>query len=259
MGRCNYLPALDFHPGKNLTPDDFGLSLPDSQWFRLLFVTHLLASTGFAIRREITMLASAPIGCQPDSKTLRNLCDLLTRAGLIETRTLPLLHSSKVNVIRLTENGKALCRRYDWDVKESEWDRISKFRSGDFNSHYLSLTLEFAFQARQRGGNVLLVAPEMYQGEVNDLPDLLLADNKTFELPVYILGNTNPSRKVYSNFLENLEGRIGLVALNPHWRGIQRRSAILSGKRGYLTDTETLILGLRDNTPGPLWVGEFIG
>ena len=89
--------------------------------------------------------------------------------------------------------------------------------------------------------------------------DLLLADNKTFELPVYILGNTNPSRKVYSNFLENLEGRIGLVALNPHWRGIQRRSAILSGKRGYLTDTETLILGLRDNTPGPLWVGEFIG
>jgi hypothetical protein len=251
------LPELNFHPDKELTPTEFGLNVPESQWLRLVYMLFLMSSTGFSIRREITALASDPMGCAPDSNTLRRLCEILTSANLIETKNVPLIRSSTVNLIRLTESGKLVCRRFGWDIKESEWDRLSRLRSAEFHLRYLTLTLEFCFQTRCRNDRVIEVAPENFGGRENDLPDLLVSYRRGI-LPVYIMGNINPKRKIFESILTNDDDLFGMVAINQSWRSIQSQRAISYRKKGVAADLENLVRNLKTGDAGPLWLNEFI-
>ena len=99
---------------------------------------------------------AAPLTCS-GSRSLRRTVELLVDNHLLEAETLRLLQpETSLALVRLTEEGRQLCRVLGWEPVESDWERLLRMKAPDWPKERLLEILIFAMHARLRGWGVQL-------------------------------------------------------------------------------------------------------
>jgi hypothetical protein len=141
---------------------------------RLLQALALMALTGFAVVPELCALMETSLRLTPGNHSVRNAFTRdLPATGLVVLETPQFIGPSRLGLVRLTELGRRTCPELGMEVAVSEWEQLILKHNGlQFPRHTLGV-LAFAYQARRRGWNVMLLPSTVTPVE----PDLQVSLN----------------------------------------------------------------------------------
>ncbi len=243
-------PSAPLRFKEQLNPDEA------LRYRRKVLILYLLAK-GIGSRLEIDRVLSALENVSARTNSIRKPADELVKAGLLVSESLRMESPfvTGLAVYRLSEDGKALCRAWGWQVVESEWERLMRLHQGESQEAHTVAILAFALHARLRGWNVT-VLPEV-AGKAD--PDVLVErDGERWYVEVE---RGDGSRRKWRNLAQVNGGRVALCAANEEGRERLIRDCKAERLGGVATDLHTLVFegdsprSLVDISPAePLWV-----
>lgn len=210
---------------------------------------HLMAEKGLSMRLEILEAIAEVDDVKAQSGSLkRMILNGLIPKGLVigDTLRMQLSRPAQISLMRLTEDGKDLCRVLGWEPIESEWDRMLRLHNGDGQKAHTAGVLSFAYHCRRRGWKVEVMPPVEGKAE----PDAMVVKG---EDQVYVeveFGNDKPAK--WRN-LTDLQGFVALCAATEDKRSRLVSECKLDRLKGKATDIETLIQESGGVT-GNLWL-----
>jgi hypothetical protein len=137
---------------------------------RLMQAVAVIAATRQATWPDLRTSLATALGVRPNSGGVSQLLRrYLPESGLVETACLPTVYRSTLNVIRLTERGKALARTLGVGSIENDWERVIRRHQGDAQLAHTGLLLDFERRARLRGYTTTLVPEVWAEGFAPDL------------------------------------------------------------------------------------------
>ena len=228
------------------------LHFRSDHWPVVVQALNMMATTGISIRFELQERLASPRGIGPRSGSMRRIFEHdLPEAGLIESDTLPTFGRHKLSVVQLTERGKELCRTFDWTVVHGEWERLQALHSADSQPKHTGAVLTFAYHARLRGWNIVIL-PDV-DSQIF-FPDVFVEDEFQ-QMYVEVELGSRKGRK-WSN-MQKEQGFVALCAKTP----ASRSSLIAECKNvkavGFATDLVTLYQESKGSEAGPLWAEEW--
>ncbi len=150
-------------------------------WKRQAMVLYLIAAYGFSIRHEILSYLGVELNIKPESGSLKDLVEKslyknnFVESGLISVNVAN--SKTRLRVVRLTEDGRKLCKLLGWDPIESDWERMIRLHDGINLERHTAAVLTFAYHARLRGWKVEVV-PHEHVG--NYKPDISLSRGQSY-------------------------------------------------------------------------------
>ena len=135
MNAMDYCPVIPEKP-----PERFLVRLPsrvrdgEQTWERMAQALHVMATTGWSLRKELMEAYAGRLGIKPRSGSVRRMFEQhLVGAGLVETEVhkLRLIAPVSLALSRLTDFGQAICWECGWRPIESEWDRLIRKHRGN--------------------------------------------------------------------------------------------------------------------------------
>ncbi len=244
-------PPLRF--AEQLRKDESGI-----RYRRKALLLYVLATTGYCTRLEVDRLIAATEEISVRTNSVRKPANELEETGLVLSQTLHMTSPFETGLAlyRLSEDGKALCRAWGWEVVESEWERVLRLHQGETQEAHTIMLLAFALHARLRGWDVALL-PEV-QGKA--VPDVLVErDGERWYVEVE---RGDGSKRKWKNLAGLNGGKVALCAADENGR----RELVSDCKglklNGVATDLHTLAFeapgkprGMLDITPQmELWV-----
>lgn len=222
-------------------------------WKRQAMVLYIIAKYGFSLRHEILSLLGVELNVKPSSGSLKDLVEkTLNKNNFVESGLLRVNvanSQTRLRVVRLTEDGRSLCKLLGWDPIESDWERMIRLHDGLNLERHTAAVLTFAYQARLRGWKVEVVP---YGDGGNYKPDVKLKrGNKYINVEIELGENKTKKWQRAMDF----QGFVALCAPTKKRRG--RLIMECRSKRfcGIATDLESL---LRDpEQEGRLWAESF--
>ncbi len=205
---------------------------------RKALILYTLAQSGFSTRMEIDRVISVTEHLSERTNSVRTPADELVTAGLLVNQTIRMLSPFETGlaVVRLSEDGKALCRTWGWEVVESEWERILRLHQGAEQEAHTVMLLAFALHARLRGWNAS-VLPEV--DGTNAVPDALVErDGERWYVEVE---RGDGSRRKWKNLAALNGGKVALCAADEEGRAKLVRDCKAERLGGVAADLRTLI------------------
>jgi hypothetical protein len=221
-------------------------------WRRSAYVLHLMATVPFAVRYELWRLTSADMGLDIRSGTIKRLFYGLEENGLIVSQLLPLIGNSKFTLVRLSERGRLFCEELGWQPVENEWERVTRIYSGKFPERTLLMILEFAYQARLRGG-IVEVAPHL---DTETSPHIRMEQGGARMLVEIVTSLALDFDRLQVQ--QRIQGSVCLCTLNPGQRERIINECKYRQMRGKATDIVSLILDTKSGNPGALWIQNWV-
>jgi hypothetical protein len=222
-------------------------------WKRQAMVLYLIAAYGFSIRHEILSYLGEELNIKPDSGSLKDLVEKglykshLVESGLISVNVAN--SKTRLRVVKLTDDGRELCRLLGWYPIESDWERLIRLHDGIHLERHTAAVLTFAYHARLRGWKVEIM-PRESQG--NYQPDIGLNRGHKY-IDVEIELGENKTKK-WQQAMEN-QGLVAFCAPTKKRRKRLITECISHRFWGIATDLESLI---RDpEQEGKLWAETF--
>jgi hypothetical protein len=212
------------------------LAIYGENWPRLACCLKTLGESGRNLRPQIFEIVASQLNLAPDSKTLRDPFDILLQEHLITSRLTTLIGTAKITLVRLSDQGKSLCRQFGWNVVESDWEILNRLRGIDAYLPAAALILEFTYQARLRGWEVIELVPDV---DVPHPPDLVLGCEED-RLDVFVLGRRMPSEKDWQE-IRNVSHRFAIIATRKRISALQAESAHRAGVDCLVANAEDLI------------------
>lgn len=225
---------------------------------RKVLILYVIARGGINSRLEVDRMIGVVEGLSPRSNSVKAPAEELVKSGLLIGSTLAMSEpfQTSLAVYRLSEDGKAVCRLWGWEVVESEWERVNRLHQGGAQEAHTLMLLSFAMHARMRGWNALLL-PEA-QGNAD--PDVLVErDGERWYVEVE---RGDGSRRKWRNLAQVNGGRVALCAADPAGRDRLVRDCKAERLGGAATDLRSLVFD-ENNQPrslvdigrdDPLWL-----
>ena len=237
---------------------DFDGARADLIASRLSFAIKSIATRSSAILfLHYEYLANA-LHTTKDSRSVRNTFKFLKDNGYIEVRYVPLIYTSKMNIVRLTEEGQTLALSLGYQAVPNDWNTISSSRKNP-DDEYIGQVLQIAYQCQLREIPVK-IAPWIAS---DNPPDLLVGDEHRW---VYASGSQTLNRKalsMLSNSAKEAGGHpLGFVSKRESYRNKMSDSCNVLGISANFSDLEALIKDTKasenktDYERGPLWLIE---
>lgn len=248
------IPAAPLRFREQLNPEEA------LRYKRKALILYLVAVKGICSRLEIDRVMSALENVSARTNSIRKPADELANAGLLVSESLRMESPfvTGLAVYRLSEDGKALCRAWGWQVVENEWERLIRLHQGENQEAHTVMILAFTLHARLRGWNVSIL-PEV-AGKAD--PDVVL--EKDGERWYVEVERGDGSRRKWKNLAGLNSGRVALCAADPAGRDRLVRDCKAERLNGVATDLRTLIFdgdsprNLVDISPAePLWLEEW--
>ncbi|MGB9801024.1 MAG: hypothetical protein ACPLUL_13115 [Thermanaerothrix sp.] len=241
-------------------PERFRVQLnPDEaiRYRRKVLVLYTLAIGGISSRMEIDRVVSVVEGLSERTNSVRRPLDELVQTGLLICETIRMTSPFETGlaVYRLSEDGKALCNLWGWQVVENEWERLMRLHQGAEQEAHTVAVLAFVLHARLRGWDAVIL-PEV-EGAAR--PDVLVErDGERWYVEVE---RGDGSRRKWKNLAVLNGGKVALCAANEAGREKLVRDCKAERLEGVATDLRTLsfvgneLRKMFDITPEePLWV-----
>jgi hypothetical protein len=241
------------------------IGLKDADWSkqvrRKMYVLYLL-SRGLDIRLEIDHLISQVEGISSRTGALRRVYDGMAEKNLISTDVMEMsAPNTSLAMLRLTDDGRELCRILSWEPVQTERERMNQLHEGlQYPQHTLGVLI-FVMHARFRGFRAG-VLPAIEKGKTAAVPDAWIESVAPENLPTPLYVEVEMSNKELPEKWRNLtqlQGRVALCA-----RSVQRRARLvgdckLKNLPGLATDLETLIAPKVPEITyaTPLWIDEW--
>lgn len=213
-------------------------------WPRAYLFLSQMAETGCSLRFDLARTLKTQLDIDPDSGTIKRLFAAMAGADLIVLENMPLIRSSEVALVRLTERGKtALYQAGEPNIVKSEWEQAAE---RGLSGQDVSLTLEFLYHARERGW-----IAEIPTKEDEATPEVFIhrpGDEQGWH--VYMITERYP--RIHSRFTAHQP--VGVCTTNATRRAAlvaQLKAAKLTGAA---TDMSTLIKTRRKGIANDLWV-----
>lgn len=227
------------------------LSKEELQWRRQSMALFLLARYGLNARVEQEHLIGIAEGLKSRSSALRRSIDLLIDNQVLLAESLHMLGpETSLALVRLSDEGRDLCRVLGWEPLETDWERLLRLRPGEKKSERGLAILILAMHARLRGWQAEAL-PEI--AELDHQPDIMLRKDPDRLMALIALGE-----EITADPWQALAAWQGQVALLT--RTIEQRRRFAGelktlGLNGLATSLEELIPArLQDITPGDdLW------
>jgi hypothetical protein len=209
------------------------------RWRREALSLYLMATRGWSLRLEILTVVGRFAKVSPRSGSLKRIfVNGLSANGLVEGAVLSMNLSkgqTRLAVLRLTEEGKDLCRMLGWEPIESEWERLIRLHDGDRQEAHTAAVQAFAYHARRRSWRAE-VLPSV-EGTKSQPDALVEKDDERIYVEVE-LGEDKPAK--WRNLAE-LQGFVAVCAATADKRVRLVADCKLDGLKGMATDIETLI------------------
>lgn len=235
-----------------LKPKESGI-----RYRRKALVLYAVARGGISSRMEIDRVVSVVEGLSERTNSVRRPVDDLVKSGLLVSDNIRMYKPFETGlaVYRLSEDGKALCALWGWQVVESEWERLLRLHQGAAQEAHSVMALAFALHARLRGWDAVIL-PEV-EGAAR--PDLQVErDGERWYVEVE---RGDGSRRKWKNLAELNDGRVALCAANEEGREKLVRDCKAERLGGVATDLKSLsfigdeLRKMVDITPAePLWL-----
>lgn len=221
---------------------------------RRMMALWLLSVSGIAAQIELTRLIAAREGVSPEAGSIKRPIESLAENSLIISQTLSINLGntpSRLVVLRLSEDGKTLCKLWGYPIAENEWERLIHLHEGDRQEDHTMAILLFTAHARIRGWKAT-VLPELDNAA---RPDVLI-ENESGErwyVEVETGRREHENNAKWRNLADLQDGKIALCA-----RTQEDRKALVADCQhwhGIATDLESLVLNkLKNIKPGDdLW------
>lgn len=224
-----------------LAPERFKAQLKpgDSaiRYRRKVLVLYVVATGGVSTRMEIDRVISVAEQLSERTNSVRRPVDELVRSGLLETETIRMERPFETGlaVLRLSEDGKALCRTWGWQVVEGEWERIVRLHQGETQEAHTVMLLAFALHARLRGWNARILPPV---DGTNAVPDVVVErDGERWYVEVE---RGDGSRRKWKNLAGLNAGKVALCAADEEGRARLVRDCKAQRLGGVATDLHAL-------------------
>jgi hypothetical protein len=211
---------------------------------KTLFV---LSQFGLSNRMEIDSVISTVESLSLRSFGVRRPIDELAKEELTSDETLEMSKpfETSLKVVRLTEDGRKLCRAFGWDIVPSEWEKLLEGHQAEREKTHTLGILAFTMHARLRGWDVE-VLPEV---DGPSQPDVAVKHGDERYL-VEVEGSTKPKDKKWKNLAEvHPQGKVAICAFDPDARKRLVGDCKLAGISGTATDLKTLIFGEKGSSP----------
>jgi hypothetical protein len=235
-----------------LKPKESGI-----RYRRKVLVLYAVARGGISSRMEIDRVVSVVEGLSERTNSVRRPVDDLVKSGLLVSDNIRMYKPFETGlaVYRLSEDGKALCALWGWQVVESEWERLLRLHQGAAQEAHSVMALAFALHARLRGWDAVILP----QVEGAARPDLQVErDGERWYVEVE---RGDGSRRKWKNLAELNDGRVALCAANEEGREKLVRDCKAERLGGVATDLKSLsfigdeLRKMVDITPAePLWL-----
>ena len=225
----------------------------DRAWPRAALAVQILAVTGCSALLDLYRLMSCELGVSPRAGSLARLVrETLTRAGWVETWTLPFIGHSRLGVIQLSGPGRAFARQMGWEPVESDWERISRGHGGADQPRHTAAVLAFACQARLRGYQVSVIpgAAGGYPGSA----DVEIRRTTEAGLEACRVEVEMRARGKAAKWRQYAWCGVSLCAPTPASRAALVREIRALGIAGQAADLQTLARQARNGEPGGLWL-----
>ena len=249
-GKVERSEIIEFPDMPKKPPTRFASRLgTGKRWRRQAQALYLMAVRGLSLRLEILQVIGEMANVNPRSGSLRRMIDDgLISKGLVALGKLSmnLSQPAKMAVLRLTDDGKELCRILGWEPVESEWERLIRLHDGNRQKEHTAGVLAFTYHSRRRGWETE-VLPDV---EGNAAPDVLVKKDGE-RIFVEVEFGENKANK-WRNLAE-LQGFVALCAATAEKRSKLVAECKLDKLNGIATDIETLIQE-SGGVPGKLWV-----
>lgn len=206
---------------------------------------------------EIDRVVSVVEGLSERTNSVRRPLDELVQTGLLICETIRMTSPFETGlaVYRLSEDGRALCNLWGWQVVENEWERLMRLHQGAEQEAHTVAVLAFVLHARLRGWDAVIL-PEV-EGAAR--PDVLVErDGERWYVEVE---RGDGSRRKWKNLAALNSGKVALCAANEAVREKLVRDCKAERLEGVATDLRTLsfigneLRKMFDITPEePLWV-----
>lgn len=252
------LKALAIPQPPGMYQQQLGAKENPLRYRRKVMILYLIARGGINSRLEVDRMISVVEGLSPRSNSVKAPAEELVKSGLLMSATLTMSEpfQTSLAVYRLSEDGKAVCRLWGWEVVESEWERVNRLHQGDVQEAHTLMLLSFAMHARMRGWNALLL-PEA-QGNAD--PDVLVErDGERWYVEVE---RGDGSRRKWRNLAQLNNGKAALCAADPAGRDRLVRDCKAERLGGVASDLRSLVFD-ENNRPrslvdigrdDPLWL-----
>jgi len=224
-----------------LAPERFKAQLKpgDStiRYRRKVLVLYVVATGGVSTRMEIDRVISVAEQLSERTNSVRRPVDELVKSGLLETETIRMERPFETGlaVLRLSEDGKALCRTWGWQVVEGEWERIVRLHQGETQEAHMVMLLAFALHARLRGWNARIL-PQV--DGTNAVPDVVVErDGERWYVEVE---RGDGSRRKWKNLAGLNAGKVALCAADEEGRARLVRDCKAERLGGVATDLHAL-------------------
>ena len=130
------------------------VSEDETRWRRQSMALYVMASHGISARMELDHLIGRVESLKNRPTSLREAIDYLSEKGLAVNESYHLHHrdfESALAYVRLSNDGKDLCRLLGWEAVESDWERLLRLHEGERLKEHTFAVLAFAMHARLRG------------------------------------------------------------------------------------------------------------
>ena len=219
---------------------------------RILQGLYILAASGLSVGAELRAVMELALGLSPDNRSVQQVFHAdLPALGLVVKETPYFIRSSRLALLRLSEQGRKAGRELGWIVVESEWERLIRSHEGLlFPRHTLGL-LAFCWQARLRGWRVEILP----QVGASLEPDVLISKGRVdiyVELEIQKHGKLEKWKKVYA-----FQGFVALCSFVPQARFRLTTECKNVRLSGIATDLQTLVKIIKYQGFGGLWFGKW--
>ena len=138
-------------------------------------VLYWIANHSLATRADIALAMgldmSTPSAKKVSVERVRRACATLEEHKFIEQSVIKFWRL-KLHMIRLTAGGDKYCQNsYPWEIKNSDWDKLYNRHNGRINREHAAAVLNFAYHARLRGWEAIVLP---YEFETNSEPDVMI-------------------------------------------------------------------------------------
>ena len=213
---------------------------------------YLLATTGISMRSELESLLAKQRHTLPRANPIRSVFERnLVDEDLIHKQTVPTFGRHRVALVRLSEEGKEVCRTFGWTVIQCEWERLVKLHSANRQPQHTGAIVVFAHHARLRGWKAQ-VLPQI--GSPVFFPDLVVERD---EQRIYVEVELGSRKHQKWCNMQEAQGFVALCARTPKSRQSLITECRQVGTIGLATDLTTLYRESKNSDIGPLWAEDW--
>jgi len=197
---------------------------------RILQGLYLLATTGLSVGQELRAVMEIILGVSPGSLSIQQVFHAeLPVLGLVIKETPYFIRSSRLALLRLSDQGRQVCQELGWRVVESEWDRLIRSHEGLLYPRHTLGLLAFCWQARLRDWRTELL-PQVYASVE---PDVLVSKGG---VNIYVEFEIRAHEKLEKwEKMNRFQGFVALCSFMPR----TRYGLVCECKTGYVTGFAT--------------------